>query len=300
MASSCGTSDDTDATIFEELGFASNPSVQDDEAHQAGHDAAAAERSDRVAACMRESGFPVVDDTGQEPVVDFQGLQSGTVEFAERFGYGFFPRFDELILTHPDARAGEADAYFDQLTEDEQLAYNVALYGDASGGGCIAEAKVDTDEQARLRQAIADELFPAYLAFRERVDADDELADYDADWAVCMAGKGFGYESSPKARLRFETEFFAFWHTAVFPTSQLSSDELRSLSEEERDALYRAGPTVDQAVKETMTREEIDTAIADAECQAKLGSRYEIYYNVLGRYEAEFRAAHADQLDRLG
>ncbi len=260
-----------------------------DRAHLAEWDArdAAAEEQDLAAACMKALGFEYTPwvETGPIAVPDVDAMPpTGTLEYAQQYGYGASTYFDMPgTTTSPQGAVDPNEAYVGAMSESEQQAYAEALWGPPTaagtpteGGGCMGDARREVD--ARGGDPRADptwkQLLPEVSAMWNRINADPRVAELDAAWSDCMAEAGHDYATPDEA-------------------SGALSAEWEALQSANMDAGVVRVP---QADKRAQQEREIAVAVADQTCRDETGyddSRTRIQYE----YEQEFVTAHHDELE---
>src|SRR5665648_517150 len=261
---------------------------------------------DLLATCMAEQGFdytPVdyaamgLDLTGET-----LGLEWGSKEFAEQYGYG--------ITTNPvlgeDAEQPEDPnaEYVAGMTPTEQEAYYTALYGEhhaemsdpravAEAGwdwrdlGCTGSAQNEVLSGDAAQQDQFAALQEEMTLMMEAAAADPRLAQVNADWAACMADAGFadlGKVGDPEAALSAEVtalqQAAAAQIDPTVPTGPDSAEQVQAALQEQLDKI---------------TEREIDTAVADAQCRADVG--YDDARRAIDtEYQVQFLAEHRTEV----
>lgn len=192
-----------------------------------------AERQEFIAKCMSEQGWeyiPVPYQDGGVVIGDDgdgdEGPAYGTLEFAQKYGYGAvnWPGQDET--EEPEAPMPEEEYvdpnqdYVMSLTEKEQSAYYEALYGkwdefqeldpdgnpiepsyDPSQMGCYgkSEAEINGDQvwndpdYEELMNSMSEDLYPTS-------ENNDEMRTLESEWATCMTGKGYAFSTRQEAQ----------------------------------------------------------------------------------------------------
>ena len=265
-----------------------------------------------LAACMAEQGFSYTPVDYSAIEVDFMGsdlgVEPGTIEFAERYGYG--------LTTDPWGADDAGDEledpnaeYVAAMSEAEQQAYYTALYGERYaepgmiGGapddealtdyswedaGCTGLAQeqlltgneTDGDEFLGLQQAMAEMI--------ESAARDPRLERANADWAVCMTEAGYpGLSVVGDAEAAISSEVDAVWAEAVAGTPALPGPPGQTDPSEAEDAVSEE--------LDRITPREIETAVADLTCQSEVG------YDALRRqldaeYQREFLAENLEEI----
>jgi len=182
-----------------------------------------------VAACMRALGFEYtpVDLAAQVDVVTAYdlGLDRGTREYAEAFGYGITTD-DMGFYALTAARADDPNAaYVASLTGAARAEYEAALWGDPDADpfdpdadrGCSGKAQDRVYLRVTATDAVDPEaLFAEEALLREAILTDDRVVARHADWAGCMADAGYPGLADPgdnlitgDAMLRVREEFDA-------------------------------------------------------------------------------------------
>ncbi|WP_129337253.1 hypothetical protein [Cellulomonas endophytica] len=224
-----------------------------------------AQVEDLVAACMAEQGFEYtpVDTSGQSFVVPEDGdvPEWGSVEFAERFGYGmttsdelaeaqgYDPSVEEEMPVNPN------DERVMAMGEGEQQAYYEALYGVQTGttsedepveydwttAGCSGAAQHEVFE-VEVEGTDTQDLQTRLGEIYEDAQQDPRYRTAQQEWATCMGDEGHDF-------------------TAPEDAQQSISDDL--------NAMWEASTTgeVDEAVEADLREREIAVAVADAGCR---------------------------------
>lgn len=260
-----------------------------------------------IAECMSEQGFEYIPNTQNGSVmfstddVDFDGPQWGTLEFAEKYGYGivddpyrhFMPSPDPEDEQYVDPNA----EYIESLSESEQTAFYGALYGAApteeeskmieedpdyvwepTDSGCYGKAEEqvrgqamefwDDPEFADIRESIE--------TLYEDVENSPEVRDLDLKWSACMAENGF---SGHQSKYSIMDPLYEEWNSMQ---SGLNG-EYREPSEAEKNEFQQR---------------EIELAVQDFKCSEKLDyekRRAEIMIKI----EQEFIDQNKDRLDAM-
>jgi hypothetical protein len=156
----------------------------------------------RIAECMADAGFeyiPIDSETFRD-AMDAQGTVPGISdeEFVAQYGYGI----TTLPPTHDFRLGDENKRIFDDLSSEDQVAYERELLGENTGstfvtmlegedflpaGGCTETAigEVFTEEQ----------LSPSFFnPFDALVEQDPRVIAANEDWSGCMGEAGYDYE----------------------------------------------------------------------------------------------------------
>lgn len=251
-----------------------------------------------VAQCMQEEGFeyePNLQNGGIVMSSDDDGPQWGTEEFAKEFGYGMStdpwgnsePSFDEEEYFDPN------EEYVNSLSDSEREVYYEVLYGpgpteeqmaemEETGGwesdwtqqGCSGAAYHQLQEETQSAAAAYDDpeftdLFDSMNSMYEEIWSEDgpqndELIKLDADWADCMADKGYEFSSPMDANMKLSEEMNEIY------SSSWGSDEGEEYVEPSEAEMAEMQAKLDAELKKFQPRE-IEVATADFECKDKLG-----------------------------
>jgi len=261
---------------------------------------------DLVATCMAEQGFdytPVdyaamgLDLTGET-----LGLEWGSKEFAEQYGYGITT--DPVLGANAEQPEDPNAEYVAGMTPTEQEAYYTALYGvhyaEMSDPQAVAEAGWDwrdlgctgsAQNEVLSGDAAQQDQFAALqqemTLMMEAAAADPRLAQVNADWAACMADAGFpdlAKVGDPEAALGAEVaalqQAAAAQIDPTVPTGPGSAEQVQAAMQEQLDEI---------------TQREIDTAVADAQCRADVG--YDDARRAIDtEYQVQFLAEHRTEV----
>lgn len=270
---------------------------------------------DLVAKCMTKEGFEYTPNLQNGGTVfsseeEEDGPEWGSVEFAEKYGYGFIdsPGMEEM----PDEGEMEEmvdpnQEYIESLSESEAEAYNETLYGpqpteeewaemeesgnyDYEQSGCYADAQKAV--QGKSMQAYEDpefaDLFAAQQEFytdiygdgsdMNAVSPNDDIAKLDRQWADCMADAGFDGFTSPNSASNVISEEY---NALQMPDGE--DGEWVELSKEDQKKFQKR---------------EIEVAVADATCKKQL--KYEdAVMKITFALEQKFVDEHKSELDAL-
>jgi len=256
LASSCADSNapvTSNAAPTELLGLGSTPS-----------ELTAIQAADRntmelaVQSCMKEQGF------GYEPVVQpvtehaASSLDEGTLEYAERFGYGILAGFEETAIA-PFFADSVNNSAVDLMADSEFLAWISALTGlnpdefdaltneitdsevslnEMSGlfvgkGGCIDEGSAASN----LAQtwALMDQHSDALIALEASITSDDRIAALDQRWGDCMAEAGFIVSDTGQARAPFNDYWVSAYAQLEFNFDEFGEPFVLGFEPEELD-----------------------------------------------------------------
>lgn len=273
-----------------------------------------------VAACMIEQGFEYIpvdwSAAGSGPVAmpDDLDVEWGTIEFAEKYGYGATtdPYGDQS--SQPEDGSGEEfvdpnQEYVDAMSETEREAYYAALYGEPpteeemaesdSGemeynwedSGCSGKAQHEVYEMGGEGgtedfSALQDDM----SAMWEASMADPRLTGLNDEWASCMTEAGYsGMAAVGDGENKIYEEVNALWEDAY---ADAEADPSKEMTEED----YKAIEESIEEDRKAITPREIEMAVADFTCRDEI--RYdEIQQEVNFEYQQEFVDAHKDELE---
>lgn len=278
-----GPLDEYSARIY---GYSFDQDEQSQEEMQAQSDAQNREVEELVASCMQDQGFDYIpNDTNSGTVFsgDDLDVEWGTREFAEQYGYGISTDpwgYDDMPVDDGTEYVDPNAEYTAAMSESELTAYQEALWGppqeyvegeepteyDWTTGGCYGAAQhevyemggAETDEYSALEDEIS--------SFWETVQADPRLTELNAAWASCMADAGFDGLTSVNDSTQ---PLYDEW-------SQLQGWEDPDYQAQLEDWDWEANPDgppqpePDADAAAAFTKKEIETAVADFDCQKKV------------------------------
>ena len=224
-----------------------------------------------ISTCMAKEGFEYVayvpPSTTAFNFRDEVGVDPGTREWAERYGFGLttfaFPqsRVGDGLVGYDDRsvlesfRSNPNDAIVQALSDAEFDKYSQALHGDlpvaiedddqtavagfAEPGGCVGEALTDPDIAAttRFRVAFAEEIDDLY----ERVTTDARVVSFYEELRTCVELEGYDFvepadlvqESHP---WRDDLEALQAEAGAIDPLADVDLAQVEAMSETQLDA----------------------------------------------------------------
>lgn len=268
-----------------------------------------------IAACMADEGFSYTPIDYSATEVDFLdsdlGVESGTLEFAQLYGYGLTtdPWGTDDAEEAPDPNA----EYVAAMSAAEQEAYYTALYGERYAEESVTEGATDDEaitdyswedagctglaEQQLLTgdETDDDEFLGLQQAMAEMVESaerDPRLERANADWAACMADAGYpGLSAVGDAEAAIAADVDAVRAQAqVVTPAEPSASGLTDQSAAE--AAVEAA--IDEQLAEISPRE-IETAVADLTCQSEVG--YDaLRQEVDAEYQQEFLAENLEEI----
>ncbi|MDH3396872.1 MAG: hypothetical protein OEM81_03470 [Acidimicrobiia bacterium] len=284
-----------------------------------------------VRLCMAEQGFEYIPAT--QPVPDFE-VTFDQEEYAREQGFGITTWFgnEEQFFGGPEADWVDPNQVIvEAMSESEQEAYYEALYGppdfgtpevdeesgetyyvsEGFGGGCqgkAAEEVYGNEGGQQLWEVFQPELEAMY----ERVQSDPRIVAANEEWSACMGDRGYDYESMDDMYMTVFEELQKRFEEIVGPNGGYADpfegwteDEINVFFEEktpeEVDAYFQQAQAdvkqdVDQAALAALQQEEIDLAVAAAECSHDVD---DLYMEVSNEYEAEFIVEHRAELEAL-
>ena len=264
-----------------------------------------------IAECMNEQGFeytPVDYSSMQGGPVDMvePEVQWGTKEFAAQYGYGATtdpygnqeeqePPPDEEPFVDPN------QDYVMAMSETEQQAYYIALYGEQSQEQTDPEAEIewsweDAGCQGRAQHEVYEggngmddgafeELQEEMTAMYDASMADPRIAELNAGWASCMADKGIeGMAAVGDGETRIYDQVNALWEDQTSGGEEWTEEDWQAQQDEIEKKMA------------AITPEEIKTAVADFDCREKVGYD-KVQREVNLEYQQDFVDAHKAELD---
>lgn len=273
-----------------------------------------------VAECMVMEGFeytPVdYSAMGGEMVVpaddDGEELEYGTLEFAEKYGYGQTTNpWGDSVAEPVDSGEEWVDPnqeYLESMSETEMTAYQTAL------GGVQPEFTEDEDwenwnptweEQgcygSAQHEVYGDQMWGGdqeenewadleaeMQTMWESLESDPRVTEAVATWASCMADAGYsGMATIYDGENLISEKVQAIWE---------DSDPYAELDENATEEDYRAAEAATQELVSAITPEEIETAVADYTCRDEAG--YQDTYNEVNLdLQQQFYDAHKADLE---
>ncbi len=260
------------------------------------YDKLRAQQENIIAACMQEAGFEYIpDDPGSSSASDsgpWDGeLEWGSVEFAEKYGYGYSGGSESEEGEQEEWVDPNAD-YLAAMSESERAAYEAALWGqqdeveveveddaevewDWTKAGCTGKASNEAygDASSAYEDPAFVDLQDEMTRLYEKVLTDPKLTALDAEWSACMNDAGFDFAKVNEASDSIDEAYTALWEAADPDTG-----------------------SVDKTAEADLREKEMATAIADAKCQTKVGYQKKAR-EVQFALEQEFVDTHKAELD---
>lgn len=261
-----------------------------------------------VAECMTEQGFEYIPYEYTEEDFGFGSadddadaeVEWNPVEDAKKTGYGISFMYDdseEALDVEEDTWVDPNGDYLESLSESDMMAYQEALSGpmpadDADEeewtnwepSGCQGEAEetvgggMDAGSEVYEDPEFTD-LMTAIDNRYEEVESAPELVEVQREWASCMDDRGFGgYTNSTEPMEELNAEYA----------------ELMGWDDESGGEIIELDPETEQAFQ----KKEIETAVADYECQEQAGID-DAWTAADLKSQEKFVEAHRDQLDAL-
>ena len=250
-----------------------------------------------IAACMNALGFeytPVASEIDVVTAVDL-GLERGTREYAEEFGYGISTD-DQGYYAMTAATADDPNArYVAGLSAAARAEYEIALRGGELVGeeqampawderGCSGYA----ENRAYLLVEATETMDPDTLwqeeeRMRDAILLDDRLVSLHEDWSGCMADAGHPDLAIPWDGDRRGDGYATI--RAAFEERYLEIQLEQPASDDDVGGA-RSGVAALQ-VKSELDEREISMAVADVDCRASTG-----YDEVLREVQIERQAEY--------
>jgi len=294
-------------------------------AQQAEDRAREMEVQEKTAACMAEQGFEYTPYVPEEMFAYYGGPEEDLTEEErmKKYGYGMFTYMLEEAQNFEefeDPYSPENDPNFvrmEAMSESERMAYEKALWGDwesfdwepeydADGneifvepdmseiGGCMNLAQEEVwgggQEFNDEMMALQEQLEPLWMDLYERIEADPRMADANAEWAACMADRGYTFTNQED-----------IWNYLGEKQEELFSEQQTFFEEggeiEEGADFGPFGPGIDEAMIQQLADEELAIASDDWDCQG--GKSFnDLRQEVSEEYEAQFIAENRDLLEQ--
>lgn len=279
-----------------------------------------------IASCMAQEGFEYI------PAVRTQGGFGFSIQdeetFARERGFGIttFIGVEDAFLSSDEDWVDPNAEIVQSLSDSEREAYYEVLYGesleledggpgdgpgvvdDLFGSGCTGQA---FEEVYGAWAQVFTELAPKFEELQQRVQADPRFKEANEQWASCMAGRGFPYESREAMSEQVNEEFSRRLEEITGgprdfdPFSEMSEEEIEEFMAERSEdeiadffdlAQQEALASIDQDALEALQQEEIDIAVASFEC----GSETDVSIDEIFRdYEGDFVRENRDVLEGL-
>ena len=271
-----------------------------------------------IVACMASQGFEYVPKlvTVESVVGTAVGGELDRLTYARTYGLSVSTIFDEAFLAESPVEEPEVDpndAIVEALTSGERDAWYAALGGrdlyvdpntgtaidprtgdvieDIAGdarSGCVGSAMVSIDR----RFGVLVDLSPQVEELDRRVDADRRVTDIEADWADCMAARGYAYIDRTAMRAAVAEDFDALRREII--------GVLNSPGDAPVEITDAPGalplPQALRARLDEFQAGEIAIAVASHECDGDIEA---VRNEVRAELERSFIAEHEDALAEL-
>jgi len=284
-----------------------------------------------IRSCMAEQGFEYIPAT--MPTPDFE-VSFDQEEYAREQGFGittWYGNEDAFFGGEEPDWVDPNQEIVDAMSESERDAYYEALHGppdfgtpeideesgetfyvsEGFGGGCWGAAAEEV-YGAEGGQDIWEEFQPELEAMYERMQSDPRIVAANVEWSMCMADRGFDYESMDDMYMTIFDDFQKRLDEIVGPNGGFADpfegwteDEINVFFEEktpeEVDAFFQQAQQdsmqdIDQEALAALQQEEIDLAVAAAGCSKDMD---DLYMEISTEYEADFIAEHRAKLEAL-
>ena len=271
-----------------------------------------------IAECMTTEGFDYtpVDYSSMGGGIAYSSddldVDWGSREFAEQYGYGATTNpWGEIEEPLPEETGEEwVDPnweYVETMSESEQEAYYLALYGDQSmfedftdedwetyewnweDGGCQGWASNEVyGDMMGSEDSEHEALWDDLSAMWEAAQQDPRLTGAMDQWRACMADAGY-----PGFVELWDAQEYIYDQTNDIYNSAYSDDlDWETMTEADFAAIEEGI----QAPLAEITDEEIALALIDYDCQESSGYR-DAEYEVNFEYQTEFLATHGAELE---
>lgn len=278
-----------------------------------------------IARCMAEEGFEYV------PAV--RPMSSSTFafdeeEFAREQGFGITTWYgqEDVFAPEEDDWVDPNRAIVDALSESEAEAYHETLYGPATRSGTSTEESIEIEivdtgdgcqpkayeELYGAREEVWEQLGPKFEELTERLFADPRFQEASDRWAVCMADRGYPYDSIQQMYEEVYQDFqsrlddivgedggfvdpFEGWteeETEAF-LAERSEEEISDFFEQ---AQQQSRQDIDQDALAALQQEERELAVAAFECQQQFE---DVLDELRQEYEGRFIHENRDLLEQI-
>ncbi len=248
--------------------------------------------NEQVVACMSAEGWEYtpesVDDVFVFEDVDSDGLEWGSREWTEKYGFGIttqmFPQATvgpELVGYNDEGFGGPGEEYQDpnaeyleSLSSSEQEAFYEDLYGTDPGPNItddMSDEEMDAAYQDWEQNRVLDGCFPKaeaeagffgpnafYTEFSDEMDdmwdqmmSDPRIVEAEAETAECVSGKGLTYTSMDDVYEDFYERVEPVQEQVwnSAPMPELSEEEFEAMSDAELDAMFNQPPELTPEIK---------------------------------------------------
>jgi hypothetical protein len=277
-----------------------------------------------------------VDHTTQEYFDPFEDVGEAEWAATYGYGATTFILDDPFLEFEQDAAEFEwtdpNESYVTALSDIEREQYYEDLYGsyeepeiDPDTGEYLEEDFFFDPDNGCYNQASAEiyglgpeggtesdyeDLFDLFDQLQEKIEADPRVIEAEGQWSSCMADKGFTYDRPQDAAEHFYMESDRFWQMQedayVDPFDGWTEDEINewfiNTPPDEQDdffSTFEYGPSFDEATTaeiEALSKEEIETAVADFECSEDMR---DLRQAIQEEYEGQFIQENLEQLNEF-
>lgn len=245
-----------------------------------------------IAACMAKEGFEYsfhrLNEDSPPPAEDWKPEDR---EWVSRYGYGLQNYPGRLP---PNAEPDQIDEERPAMSEAEEAAYQVALFGsepaegepyDPAKAGCQGAAEYEVLGYQAWRHPESQQIIDAIMSFPMEIGSHPDFASLEAEWAVCMAERGY-----PEFKAQRETQAsIEELRNDYFPADD-GSDDPRT-----KDPRFA---TLDDPAYAEIHQQEVTLALADLDCREQTDYRQR-YLRTKFALEERFIADHAEELAAL-
>lgn len=267
-----------------------------------------------VRRCMEDEGFDYIPMDASAMNVQIRSPGSDdNAEFRRTKGYGITTTFGDRPTSSVEVE-GDSDPnqmIREALTEEEQAAYDKALFGAAAGearrgefavrvgpgpggavaaedageapdlfqAGCFGKAQSEVGDNNRLQR-----VGPRLQEMEERISSDPRMVKANADWAACMADAGFDFDK-PEDIVPF-----------LFGKLQALHEDGDDGAQDDPEAprgITIGGPPPDSPELAALQQEELALAKVDDDCSERTDRR-DTAKKVRAEAEKQFLADNPD------
>lgn len=252
---------------------------------------------ERVEACMAERGFPYWPEELTVPADLLAAPERGTRAYAEAYGYGITTDSPEMAMLRvwPVEMSQEQIAYEDRLNYAQGEEYEFALYGPGEPQGWPGDGEAEQIgcyDVSQLGYSFwhlggSDEAaYHRATQFLTAIPNDPAMADLNAEWAACMATRGFT-EQNPSATV------------SRFYLLQMQAESNPDWGEAEPTMIEAAGSGPILWMSEgAVSAEEVAIAVADFDCEIETDYP-ERASQISVQLQREYIAEHSEEIEAL-
>ncbi|MGO1315879.1 MAG: hypothetical protein ACTMIR_02415 [Cellulomonadaceae bacterium] len=282
-----------------------------------------------VSACMSEEGFdytpvPYQDGTVFSSTDEEDGLEYGSVAYAEKYGYGITYWQDQTIEQQSEEQVEYVDPnsdYVESMSSGEQDAYYSALWGNVEYNeddydedgmwigegedpsmdwrtqGCYGSAQHEVYNDGSSANELYDdpawvEIEEQMMSLYEQIQTDPKVTQAQSEWSSCMADAGFSYGTQEEAQSSLGDEVNAMWE------EQYAGMEDIDWEDPEQVAAYEKASSATPEGWAEFREREYAVAVADAKC-AESSELLTTTVAVQLELEQQFVDDHRAELDAI-